>query len=228
MKAVEKASRFGNDSAPRVRVEDPRFYLWFDTEFSSLDLKQARPLQAALMITDTRLHRVRPPEEDVRVVIRLPKGARVSPWVRRHLSDLLQRCRSDEAVSMEEADRRLAALVDRVAGPPPRKESRRPVLAGNSVHVDWRIAERFFPLLAARINYRQLDVTALKLQWWARRNRDDSDEFDKDNTTHIRRFFPEAVLGEEVRHDAYYDIQASVAELAFYRRRLCRRGLFAG
>jgi oligoribonuclease (3'-5' exoribonuclease) len=37
----------------------------------------------------------------------------------------------------------------------------------------------------------------------------------------IRRYFPEAVLPDSFsRHDAYYDVQASIAELAFYRRHL--------
>jgi oligoribonuclease (3'-5' exoribonuclease) len=227
MKADSPFASVAPRGARRPRIEDPRFYLWFDTEFSTLDVERAWPLQVALMVTDTRLRRVCPPQEDVRAVIRLPRGAPLSPWVRRHLSDLLRRCRSKEAVSTEEADRRLAALVDHTVGRPRRKESLRPVLAGNSVHADWRIAQRFFPRLAARLNYRHLDVTALKLQWWARRHRDDEEEFVKENVAQIRRLFPEAVIGEIERHDAYYDVQASVAELAFYRRRLCRRGLFS-
>jgi len=203
--------------------------LWFDTEFTTLDLEKARPLAVALMITDTQLRRVLPPEADVHLAIRLPPRATVSRWVRQHLSDLLQRCRSREAVTTTEADRRMAALVDRVAGPPKREARYRPVLAGNSIHTDWRLVQRFFPRLATRINYRQLDVTSLKLQWWARREGlAQAMEFDKEDVGLIRRLFPEAQITDERRHDAYYDVQASVAELAFYRRCLCRRGLFAG
>lgn len=204
------------------------FYIWFDTEFTTLDLDRARPLQAALLITDSRLRRVLPASEDARMTIRLPRGAPVSPWTRQHLPELLRECRSATAVDIAEADRRLAALVDRVAGRPLADESRRPVLAGNSVHADWRIAQRFFPRFTARLNYRHLDVTALKLQWRARRGADERDEFVKEDVAAIRRLFPEAVITGELRHDAYYDVQASIAELAFYRRRLCRRGLFGG
>ena len=218
-----------NKKTPPARRKPDRssFYLWFDTEFTTLDLDRARPLQAALLITDARLRRVLPAAEDVRLTIRLPSGAHVSPWSREHLRDLLRDCRSPLAVDVAEADRRLAALVDRVAGRPLADESRRPVLAGNSVHADWRIAQRFFPRFSARLNYRHLDVTALKLQWRARRDADERDEFVKEDRALIQRLFPEAVFSGELRHDAYYDVQASIAELAFYRRRLCRKGLFA-
>ncbi len=214
-------------SATKSTTDCSGIYLWFDTEFTTLDLERARPLQAALLITDHRLRRLLPAACDLRLPIRLPSRAFVSPWSRRHLADLLRVCRSPAAVPVEEADRRLAALTDRVAGRPQRLDSRRPVLAGNSIHADWRIAQRFFPRFASRINYRHLDVTSLKLQWLARRQADGKDEFVKEDATLIRRLFPEAALDATVtRHDAYYDVQASIAELAFYRRKLCRRGLF--
>jgi oligoribonuclease (3'-5' exoribonuclease) len=45
--------------------------------------------------------------------------------------------------------------------------------------------------------------------------------FDKRNPEIIRQYFPDAVLTVlGGRHDAYYDLQASIAELAFYRRHL--------
>lgn len=214
-------------SASRLKSDRSNIYLWFDTEFTTLDLERARPLQVALVITDTRLQRLLPATDDVRLAIRLPSRASVSPWTQRHLKDLLALCRSPAAVSVEEADRRLAAAVDRVAGRPRRAEGRRPILAGNSIHADWRIAQRWFPRFSARLNYRHLDVTALKLQWLARRDADGKDDFEKTDAALVRRLFPEAVLGPaDARHDAYYDVQASIAELAFYRRKLCRRGLF--
>jgi oligoribonuclease (3'-5' exoribonuclease) len=108
--------------------------------------------------------------------------------------------------------------------------NQRPVLAGNSVHTDWWLARRFLPLFSSRLHYRHLDVTALKLEW--QRLHPDVESgascssieasclsFEKENPEIIRRYFPEAVLsGAGSRHDAYYDVQASIAELAFYRR----------
>jgi len=191
------------------------FYVWFDTEYSGLELESARLLQVAAMVTDASLRRVLPQEQDVIMPIRLAAGEKLSPWVESNLTELVLACRSRLAVDVTEADNRLAAYVDAVAGPPAEREDRRPVLAGNSVHADWWLVRRFLPRFLSRLHYRHLDVTAFKLEW--KRLCADR-EFDKENPEIIRSYFPEAHLPlSESRHDAYYDIQASVAELAFYR-----------
>jgi oligoribonuclease len=193
-----------------------RFYVWFDTEYTDLDLDTARLLQVAAIITDRSLKRVLPQADDVKLTIRLPGDALLSPWVEQNLPDLVRACRSAEAVDVEEADRRLARFVDAVAGLPAEQENQRPVLAGNSVHEDWCLARRFLPRFAGRLHYRHLDVTALKLEW-ERLHPDE--KFEKENPETILQYFPEAVLpGSGRRHDAYYDVHASIAELAFYRR----------
>ena len=83
-------------------------YVWFDAEFTSLDLEQARLLQVAAIVTDTNLNRVAPPEADLNLCIRLEEGEVVSPWVAENLPGLVEKCRSEEAVSVGEADRRLS------------------------------------------------------------------------------------------------------------------------
>jgi oligoribonuclease (3'-5' exoribonuclease) len=197
-----------------------KFYVWFDTEYSSLDLETAWILQVAALIMDTSLRRVLPQEYDVQLTIRLPDGKIPSPWVEQNLPDLITACRSPEAVDIAEADNRLAAYVDAVAGFPAEFENKRPVLAGNSIHEDWWLVRRFLPRFLSRLNYRHLDVTAIKLEWKRLHN---DEEFEKENPENIRRYFPEAVLPVSGnRHDAYYDLQASIAELAFYRCHLFR------
>lgn len=196
------------------------FRLWFDTEYTGLELDSARLLQVALMITDASGRRLEPPANDVRLDIRLPDGAPVSDWLKQNLPDLLARCRSAGAVETGEADRCLAEHVLRVLGPLPARSDRRPVLAGNSLHADWRLAERWLPRFAACLNYRHLDVTALKLIW---RERSGGEEFRKEDPAELARYFPEAdVASFAGRHDAYYDVQASLAELNYYRERLLR------
>ncbi|HPJ96752.1 MAG TPA: exonuclease domain-containing protein, partial [Syntrophales bacterium] len=112
----------------------------------------------------------------------------------------------------------LADYIDSVAGPPAERENRRPILAGNSIHADRRLAQKFLPRFTNRLHYRHLDVTTLKIEW---QNRYPDRELDKENPVNIKRYFPEACfLKSETRHDAYYDIQASIAELAFYRQHL--------
>jgi oligoribonuclease len=197
-----------------------KFYVWFDTEYSDLELETAWLLQVAALITDSSLKRVLPPECDVRLTIRLPDEAALSPWVEQNLPELVKECRSPGAVNIDEADRRLAGYVDAVAGLPVERKNQRPVLAGNSLHADWWLARRFLPRFLSRLHYRHLDVTALKLQWM---HLHPDVEFEKEDPEIIRRYFPEAVLPVSgSRHDAYYDVHASIAELAFYRRFLLR------
>jgi len=206
----------------RTRARDlSSFRVWFDTEYSDLDLARAYLLQAAMVVTDGDLRRVGPPEDDVCVTIRPPRGARLSPWVRKNLAPLAARCRSAEAVPVAEADRRLAAALTAALGPIPADVSRRPVLAGNSVHADWWLARKFLPRFHALLHYRQMDVTALKLEWL---RSDSSFDFEKESGEVVRRYFPGALVGPDARHDAHYDAQAAAAELAFYRTHLLARG----
>src|SRR5512137_2952605 len=109
----------------------PGLYVWFDTEFTSLDLEKAWLLQVAALITDSSLKRVLPPEKDLSLNIRLAPGMEVSEWVEENLPDLLKKCRSPQAVEISEADHLLAAYVDEAAGSPAEAENSRPVLAGN-------------------------------------------------------------------------------------------------
>lgn len=191
-------------------------YAWFDTEYSTLDLEAAVILQVALIITDASLRRVLPTEDDVQLVVRLPEGVGVSPWVMENLSDLEGKCRSREAVDISEVDARLSACVAAAEHPSRSREYERPVLAGNSIHADWWLARRFLPSFLDRLHYRHLDVTTVKLEW----KRLGRKEFDKENPENIRKWFPEANLPMAGAHDAYYDVQASIAELAFYRKNL--------
>jgi oligoribonuclease len=195
-------------------------YLWFDTEYTGLDLQRANLLQVAMVITDADLRRMGPPGDDISLFLRLPEGAPVSPWIEENMPDVLAQCRSGAAVSLEEADRRLADCVSRHVVVQAGEDKRRPILAGNSIHADWFLAAKFLPKFSALLHYRHLDVTALKLQWqdWIK-----GEAFDKDRAELVRRHFPEFhSLGPDRRHDAYYDAQASIAELAFYRSQLHR------
>ena len=193
-------------------------YLWFDTEFSSLDLDQAELIQVAMVITGPDLVRRLPADRDLNLYVQVTAATPLSPWVQENIPNVLRRCRSDEAVPASELDDRICAFVDEALGPPRASIGERPVLAGNSLHADWLLARRSLPGLIERIHYRMLDVTALKLQWqdaWA------GAPFDKDDPAVLRTFFPDLVAEEGAgQHDAYYDVQASIAELAFYRERM--------
>jgi oligoribonuclease len=192
-------------------------YVWFDAEFTSLELDTARLLQVAVIITDSQLNRLHPEEDDLNLCIRLGEGDAVSPWVEENLSGLVARCRSDEAVSIEEADRQISVLLDRFAGTPAGEMADRPVLAGNSVHNDWFLMRKFLPRFAGRLHYRLLDVSTIKIQWqdWVGK-----EAFDKESIEELNQYYPGGTIAAANAHDALFDIKASIAELAFYRANL--------
>ncbi len=192
-------------------------YVWFDAEFTSLELDQARLLQVAIIVTDTDLNRLHPVEADLNLCIRLEVGEQVSEWVEEHLSGLVAQCRSEEAVTLEEADKQIAALLDQTCGTPCDSIADRPVLAGNSVHNDWFLLRKFLPEFQRRLHYRLLDVSTIKIQWqdWQGKT-----PFDKESVDQLNEYFPGGGIGAANAHDALFDIKASIAELAFYRRQL--------
>lgn len=192
-------------------------YVWFDAEFTSLELESARLLQVAVIITDTELKRLHPESVDLNLCIKLAEGEQVSEWVEEHLSDLVAQCRSDKAVTIEEADRQIAAMLDEYVGTPHGSISDRPVLAGNSVHNDWVLMRRFLPMFGQRLHYRLLDVSTIKIQWMDLKG---EAAFDKDSVELLNEYFPGGGIDAANAHDALFDIKASIAELSFYRRNL--------
>lgn len=192
-------------------------YLWLDAEFSSLELDEAEVLQVALIATDANLRRLAPPSKDVNLFIKRTDDRGISPWVKENIPHILDECHAEDAVSVSDAEVRLCRYVDEVIGPVQVATDARPLLAGNSVHNDWTLVRKFFPGVLRRAHYRLLDVSTLKTQWmdWA-----GLEPPRKDDPAFVRRWFPESSGVEEIReHDAYYDIQASIAELAFYREK---------
>ncbi|NOU36339.1 MAG: hypothetical protein HOO88_06180 [Kiritimatiellaceae bacterium] len=189
-------------------------YVWFDTEFTSLELDEAQLLQVAVMLTDKDLKRITPPEEDLNFHVRLSETVPLSPWVEKNLPELVKKCRSNAAVPVEEIDSKLTAFVDRWCGTPTKTIQKRPLMAGNSVHTDWILARKFLPVFTSRLHYRLLDVSALKIQWL---DLTEGEEFQKDDLKTVKKYFPEADLRRLRQHDAYFDIVASAAELAYYR-----------
>jgi len=192
-----------------------RAYLWFDLEFTSLDIEEAAILQLAMLITDVNLRRLESDDGGLCIHVRPPPDVPVSPWVREHLAGLLLKCDGPSAVAPDAVESLVCDYVDRHMGSPAPEIDRRPVIAGNSVHMDLFLARRLLPRLIDRCHYRILDVTSFKLQWedWLQ-----GDPFDKDDRDLVKRYFPDASLPAEAgTHDAYYDIQASIAELSYYR-----------
>jgi oligoribonuclease (3'-5' exoribonuclease) len=66
------------------------------------------------------------------------------------------------------------------------------------------------------LHYRLLDVSSIKTEWRVARGGAGA-ELDKGKAPELRAAFPAADLDGGAAHDAYYDAQASLAELAWYR-----------
>jgi len=189
-------------------------YLWFDTEYTSLELDEARLLQVALVATDATLQRLLPPERDFNLLVRVEPDQSVSPWVEQHLGELVRQCRSAAAVPVADVNARLATYLEEALGPNPASVKRRPPLGGNSVQADWFLARRFLPALIDRAHYRVVDVSSWKVVW---KNTVGETPFDKDDEALVRRWFPGEFNSTAAQHDAHFDVLASIAELNFYR-----------
>ena len=211
----------------------PEYYCWFDTEYTTLDLEQAALLQVAVVVTDRDLTPCRPspapdlPQETLRrnglcATLAAPTGWEPSEFIREQMPDLVAGCRGSR-LSVADGDELLARYLDAVVGPPAESESERPVLAGNSIHCDWYLARRDLPAFSSRLHYRLLDASAFKSEWLTCYGRDSADLLDKVNRDAVLVAFPEADLAGGAPHDAYYDVQASIAELRWYRVRLAVR-----
>ena len=192
-------------------------YVWFDAEFSSLDLEKAVLLQVAAVATDVHLKPLTDDLGPLEMVIQLDPGVKVSPWVKEHLSGLITRCSEVSAVSLEEADARLSEWLQTYFSSCAMPIHERPLLGGNSVHNDWLMVRRHLPKFHGGLNYRLLDVSSFKTVWeaWG-----EGSSFDKERLDELNHYFPGGGINALAPHDALFDIQASIAELAYYREKL--------
>lgn len=192
--------------------------LWFDTEFSDLNVEQAALMQVAVLATDFEGNRILPKEEDLNLVVRPPEGTVFSDWVQENLGELIAQCHSADALPLEDADRQLHEYAEKAGGGPHVSISDCPVLAGNSVHMDYVVARAKLPAFYETLNYRLLDVSAIKLVW---EDAHPGQPVDKENTDFLKTYGMEGGF-EGAPHDAYYDIHASIAEYRFYRKNFFR------
>ncbi len=206
-------------------------YCWFDTEYTGLDIDRAELLEVALIVTNETLTPIgtRPDgipgelltEDGLCAFLTPPPRSRISRHVRDNYQTLLERC-DREGRTVAEVDRHLATYLDQFDRAGSEDPGDRPILAGNSIFSDYFLARKHLPEFAQRLHYRRLDVSSFKLEWlhFYRGERFRK----KGNAELISQFYPgkDPVTGD--KHDAYFDTQASIAELAFYRSRLSPRG----
>lgn len=194
-------------------------YIWFDTEFTDLDPSKANILQVAMVITDHKLQRLLPVEKDINVPVRLPEGASVSAWVRKHIPEIVERAQSDDAMELANVDLLLQKRVkEALGGPIPKSISERPLLAGNSIHADRQLLPSRLPKFDAALHYRMFDVSVLKIM---AQDQFECAQLDKDVPELVQQYLGDTggiVAGKA--HDAYYDVMASIAEYRYYLEQL--------
>ena len=201
--------------------QGPRL-VWFDTEYTSLDLEQAHLVQVAMVVTDFDGRRLAPAAQDLVTPVRLPAEAPVSTFLARECPALVTAARAPDTPTVDLVDALLAARLDDLLGPPAAKAKDRPILAGNTIHADWWLAEKFLPRFVARLHYRHLDVSALKILWLGQAGQ----EFEKADVALMRANLPGWELPATTqRHDALYDVMCSIAELNYYRKHFLRTDL---
>ncbi len=204
----------------------PPIYCWFDTEFTSLELDSASLLQVALVVTGTDLVPIVPGDcpdlpdsirrrNGISVYLQPPSGWEPGAFIAEHMPEVVEACRAS-AFGVQDGDRFLAAYLDAAVGAAPESIKDRPIMAGNSIHSDWFFARRDLKRFHSRLHYRLLDVSSIKTEWRASRGGPGA-ELDKGRAPELRAVFPAADLEGGAAHDAYYDAQASLAELAWYR-----------
>jgi oligoribonuclease len=213
-------------------TQSPLNLVWCDLEFTDLDSSRARILQVAMLVTTPELEPIPPDNgpDGLSLLVRITpaEAAAASGWVRENQAELLARCQTDPtALAIPEVERcmleYLAATCETPAdhGGNGREKaaphSQNPLLAGNSVHKDYSVLERWMPDFIGRLSYRLIDVSCIKelrRRWYP-----GVPAFDKE--TMARDWLPDlALAGAE--HDALYDVKCSLAELRYYQKHLFR------
>jgi oligoribonuclease len=182
---------------PEKRLQKDGNLAWLDLEMTGLDPAKDVVLQAALIVTDSQLT----PLEEYCVDVWAPEEAlaRMVPFVRdmHQKSGLIERVRRSK-VDVGAAERQ---LLERITG----HCTYPAILCGNSIGQDKRFVERHMPGLAGYLSYRTIDVSSVKILaklWYG-----SGAVFDKP---------------KDREHDALFDVQNSIAELAHYRKTLFR------
>ncbi|MBY5992289.1 oligoribonuclease [Ferrimonas balearica] len=170
--------------------------IWIDLEMTGLDPEENTIIEIATIVTDSQLNVL---AEGPVLAVHQPESelAKMDEWNQRTHgeSGLVERVRAS-TVDLAEAERQtlafLAQWVPEGASP----------ICGNSVGQDRRFLVKYMPKLEAYFHYRYLDVSTIKEL--------------------VRRWQP-ALMNEFSKsgsHQALEDIRESIAELAFYRRKV--------
>eukprot|EP00249_Psilotum_nudum_P012036 c23546_g1_i1 orf=421-1449(+) len=169
--------------------------VWIDLEMTGLDIEKDRILEIACIVTDGKLVQM---VEGPDLIINQSEEhlASMGEWCQIHhtASGLVEGVRKSK-ITEQEAEKQVLEFVHQHMG------RVQPLLAGNSVYVDFMFLQKYMPNLAAVFSHVLVDVSSVKalcLRW-----------FPKD---------AERAPVKRKQHRALEDIKESIAELKYMQK----------
>ncbi|XP_071689617.1 oligoribonuclease [Rutidosis leptorrhynchoides] len=168
--------------------------VWIDLEMTGLNIEVDRILEIACIITDGNLTKT---IEGPDLIIHQTKECmdKMGEWCQKHhaASGLTENV-IQSSITEKEAERKVVEFIKKHVG------TYTPMIAGNSVYVDFMFLKKYMPDLASIFHHVVVDVssvTALCIRW-----------FPKEKKKAPRK---------EKKHRAMDDIKESIAELKYYK-----------
>lgn len=170
-------------------------FVWIDCEMTGLDVSKDVLLEIATIITDTNLNII---EEGSNIIIHQQEQhlQAMLPIVKElhQKSNLIEEVKTSN-ISLHEAQEQTLALIEKHCA------QQEAVLAGNSVWQDALFLRKYMPRVTDYLNYRIVDVSAVKLL--------------------VRQWYPQShyvSFKKAETHRALTDIRESINELKHYRQ----------
>ncbi|KAH9327644.1 hypothetical protein KI387_007822, partial [Taxus chinensis] len=169
--------------------------VWIDLEMTGLRVEEDRILEIACIITDGRL--VKTVEGPDLIISQSEEClARMGEWCQNHHSaNGLVKAVQKSRVTEQEAENQVLEFVKQHTGTTP------PLLAGNSVYVDFTFLKKYMPNLAAIFSHVLVDVSSIKALCF--------------------RWYPKDAKNAPAKkktHRALDDIKESIAELKYLQK----------
>lgn len=172
----------------------PSVLLWLDLEMTGLDIGQEFILEVASIVTDIELNiKAHGPE----LVIHQPREVldKMGQWCKnQHKKSGLTDAVVTSTITVQQAEQETLAFIKKHAKPDVAR------LCGNSIWQDRLFLQKFMPQLLDYLNYRMIDVSAIKevIKGWYPNN-------------------PKTEFKKKDLHRALPDVLESVEELKHYR-----------
>ncbi|XP_014504069.1 oligoribonuclease [Vigna radiata var. radiata] len=173
--------------------------VWIDLEMTGLNIEVDRILEIACIITDGFLTKT---VEGPDLVIHQTKECldRMGEWCQNHHeSSGLTKKVQQSTISEGEAEKQVIEFVRRYI----KVDSYTPLLAGNSIYVDFQFLKKYMPKLASLFSHVLVDVSSVKalcIRWYPKDQK--------------------RAPSKENRHRAMDDIRESIEELRYYKENI--------